>query len=71
MDEQKERERQAARVSREARDRRILQPAREGSSCDETARAGGSSAERVRQIVDNLREGKSREAFRAALHARL
>ena len=65
MDEQGQRKRQ------KARDRRVFERAREGFPYDEIGREEGLSAERVRQIVVNHLEGKSRKAVRAALHARL
>ena len=71
MDEQEQRKRRTTRFSREARDKRIFERAREGFPYDEIGREEGLSAERVRQIVVNVLEGKSRPAFRAALHARL
>ena len=71
MDELEQRKRQTTRFSREARDRRIFERAREGFPYDEIGREEGLSAERVRQIVVNQLEGKSRKAVRAALHARL
>ena len=71
MDELEQRKRQTTRFIREARDKRILEPAREGFPYDEIGREEGLSAERVRQIVVNHLEGKSRQAVRAALHARL
>ena len=71
MDEQEQRKRQTTQFSREARDRRIFARAREGLPYDEIGRQEGLSGERVRQIVVNHLEGKSRQAFRAALHARL
>ena len=71
MEEQEPRKRQTTRFSREARDRRIFARAREGFPYDEIGREDGLSAERVRQIVVDALEGKSRKAVRAALHARL
>ena len=72
MDEQEPRKRQTTtKFSREARDKRVFARAREGFPYDEIGREEGLSAERVRQIVVNHLEGKSRKAFRAALHARL
>ena len=71
MDELEQRKRQTTKFIREARDKRIFERAREGSSYEEIGREEGLSAERVRQIVVNVLEGKSRKAVRAALHARL
>ncbi|MBV9286388.1 MAG: hypothetical protein JO288_00955 [Hyphomicrobiales bacterium] len=71
MHEQEQSKRQTTRLSREARGRRIFERAREGLPYDEIGREEGLSAERVRQIVVNALEGKSRKAVRAALHARL
>ena len=72
MDEQEPRKRQTINTfGRVARDRRIFERAREGFPFDQIGREEGLSAERVRQIVVNHREGKSRKAVRAAPHARL
>ena len=53
MDEQEPRKRQTTGFSREARDRRIFERAREGFPYDEIGREEGSSAERVRQNGPN------------------
>jgi hypothetical protein len=69
MDEENPQKPQTTKFSRDARNKRIVDKAREGLGYDEIAREEGLTERRVRQIVAEVLEG--REALESALHARL
>jgi hypothetical protein len=69
MDENKPPKRQMTRLTRSARDKRIVERLREGFGYDEIAREERLTGRRVRQIVKQAMEG--REALESAIHAHM
>jgi len=69
MDEQKPHKRQTTKLSRSARNKRIVERLRAGFGYDEIAREERLTGRRVRQIVKQALEG--REALESAIHAHM
>ena len=69
MDEEQPRKRQTTKFSRSARNKRIMERAREGFGYDEIARDERLTERRVRQIVTEAL--KSREGLASSLHTHL